>query len=297
MRKKSFLILLIISHSFYSLSDNNDESFNSLISQLNNYLSHYSNYTGHEYGYIELNAKKLGFTIKEIKELQKEDIELNQSKDSIEFQALLLTYQDKISNIITKLVKHEKFINSISKTLFHEELTVISSPDNKLFNFNIDEKTGGTYRSRISIMYYSETDSIYEGEFFESDGYGLIDTLQTDSGVKYLMQGSVRGCSMCFTTHISLIQFRENEFHWDFYYRFDSRDWDDDISVDSTKRKIEVSYHLNDLQETCTCESETEGELEYNMDKNILCSCVYQFNGSTFELIEKREKIIEDEEE
>jgi phenylpropionate dioxygenase-like ring-hydroxylating dioxygenase large terminal subunit len=141
-------------------------------------------------------------------------------------------------------------------------------------------------------MYYTESDSIYEGDIFEPDGYGLIDTIQTNSGVKYLMEGNVRGCSYCFTNHVSLIQFKKDTVNLDFYYRFDSRDWDDYIEVDSTKRVMKAYYHLNDLQESCSCNNEDEGTIEFEIEKNISCSCRFKFNGETFELVEKKEKVI-----
>lgn len=292
MNKILLVSFFIIGIGFSSFSRNKNNNLDKLVVQLNSYLSHYANFTGHEYGLVKLDSKKLGFTKKEIKELQEEDIDFPKNKDSIDVHDLIFTYQDKIMSCLTRIVKHEKFDFNIAQSLSHHELDVVSSPDNKLVNFSVDEKTGGTYRSRISIMYYTETDSIYDGDFFASDGYGLIDTINTYTGIKYLMQGSVRGCSWCFTNHISLVGFKNDTPNWDFYYRFDSRDFEDTIEVDSTKRTIEAYYHLNDLQDFCSCNSEDEGSMDFDFEKDISCTCIFKFNGETFELVEKKEKVI-----
>ena len=291
--KNIFLFALcFICISYSSLSQNKEGDYDKLVEKLNNYLSHYTNYTGNEYRFISLNHKQLEFTKKEIKALKKEDIDFPINKDSIDVQDLIFTYQEKIINSLSIILKHKDFDEKIKETTFNQELSIVFSTDNKLYNFSLDEKTGGTYRSRISLMYYTESDSIYEGDIFEPDGYGLIDTIQTNSGVKYLMEGNVRGCSYCFTNHVSLIQFKKDTVNLDFYYRFDSRDWDDYIEVDSTKRVIKAYYHLNDLQESCSCNNEDEGTIEFEIEKNISCSCRFKFNGETFELVEKKEKVI-----
>ena len=291
--KNIFLFALcFICISYSSLSQNKEGDYDKLVEKLNNYLSHYTNYTGNEYGFISLNHKQLEFTKKEIKALKKEDIDFPINKDSIDVQDLIFTYQEKIINSLSLILKHKDFDEKIKETTFNQELSIVFSTDNKLYNFSLDEKTGGTYRSRISLMYYTESDSIYEGDIFEPDGYGLIDTIQTNSGVKYLMEGNVRGCSYCFTNHVSLIQFKKDTVNLDFYYRFDSRDWDDYIEVDSTKRVIKAYYHLNDLQESCSCNNEDEGTIEFEIEKNISCSCRFKFNGETFELVEKKEEVI-----
>ena len=291
--KNIFLFALcFICISYSSLSQNKEGDYDKLVEKLNNYLSHYTNYIGNEYGFISLNHKQLEFTKKEIKALKKEDIDFPINNDSIDVQDLIFTYQEKIINSLSLILKHKDFDEKIKETTFNQELSIVFSTDNKLYNFSLDEKTGGTYRSRISLMYYTESDSIYEGDIFEPDGYGLIDTIQTNSGVKYLMEGNVRGCSYCFTNHVSLIQFKKDTVNLDFYYRFDSRDWDDYIEVDSTKRVIKAYYHLNDLQESCSCNNEDEGTIEFEIEKNISCSCRFKFNGETFELVEKKEKVI-----
>jgi len=291
--KNIFLFALcFICISYSSLSQNKEGDYDKLVEKLNNYLSHYTNYTGNEYRFISLNHKQLEFTKKEIKALKKEDIDFPINNDSIDVQDLIFTYQEKIINSLSLILKHKDFDEKIKETTFNQELSIVFSTDNKLYNFSLDEKTGGTYRSRISLMYYTESDSIYEGDIFEPDGYGLIDTIQTNSGVKYLMEGNVRGCSYCFTNHVSLIQFKKDTVNLDFYYRFDSRDWDDYIEVDSTKRVIKAYYHLNDLQESCSCNNEDEGTIEFEIEKNISCSCRFKFNGETFELVEKKEKVI-----
>ena len=50
-------------------------------------------------------------------------------------------------------------------------------------------------------------------------------------------------------------------------YQFSSRDWNDEISVDSSKRNIVINYHLTDLQETCSCKVDEYGEFEYDQKR------------------------------
>ena len=266
--------------------------FNKQVNKVNNYLSHYSSISAYGDDFIHLDTKKLGFTKKEIEEIKQEDYEFTKNKDSIDNFSLISIYQDKIFKGIENILSHKNLVNSKLNSLFNEELTVVSSPDNQLFNFSLDEKTGGTYRSRISLMYYSKTNSILQSDFFASDGYGIIDTIHSNSGVKYLLQGFVRGCSWCYSSHISLIQYRDNEWKQDFYYSFETRDFNDDIELDSTKQKLTGTYHLSDLSENCICNEYSESnDFEYTIEKHILCTCIFIFNGETYELMEKKEKV------
>ena len=94
---------------------------------------------------------------------------LSKNKDAIQNHFMITYYQRKIEEHINKIIKHPNFRQvNIKELLNFKELSIVSSEDNKLINFSFDEKTGGTYRSHISITYYADfdpKDSIQLSEF------------------------------------------------------------------------------------------------------------------------------------
>ncbi|MDR2009974.1 MAG: hypothetical protein LBQ22_05785 [Bacteroidales bacterium] len=137
-------------------------------------------------------------------EWELENVEIE--NDSISGYYIISIYQDKILANIDKIANHKDFPQKGSEFF-------LVSPDNKLFNFTLFENTGGSYKSNISVIYYKENGIIlykedyneinrqHQSNFFNSDGYYSIDTIQTDSCVKYLLQGSVIGCNTSFSAN------------------------------------------------------------------------------------------------
>lgn len=222
---------------------------------------------------------------------------LSKNKDAIQNHFMITYYQRKIEEHINKIIKHPNFRQvNIKELLNSKELSIVSSEDNKLINFSFDEKTGGTYRSHISITYYADfdpKDSIQLSEFnsfFSSDGYEGIYTLNTDEGAKYVLTGFVRTCSFCFETFVRLITFKENAFKEEFMYSVNNRDWNDGVSYNPENKTILVDYHIDDLSPFCYCNGEIE-EDKFSFDKldneefSINCKCKFIFNGKNFELV------------
>lgn len=194
--------------------------------------------------------------------------------------------------------------------LFGNFLTIAKSPDRKLYCFSFDEKTGGTYRSCISLIYYNPGEgesqksfSIEEGSIFNKDGYNTIDTIHTVKGIKYLMSGRVAGCSSCIGNYIDLVHVEKGEFVSDFSYHANARSnyYEDEtdnstvITYNAKLQRINIDYITSDLEPVCNCgkngvtEHESGGGYEHDGNEDRI-TCIYAFNGKTFELKRKSEK-------
>ena len=190
-------------------------------------------------------------------------------------------------------------------------MSIIKSDDNKLFNFSIDEKTGGTYRSRISLMHYSEIDTknlpnekeisenIKTNPYlvFEGNGFNEIYTVPTKEGIKYLLIGDVRGCSYCFETHVMLVKFDAGLFKCEFYYSVNSRSWETGVKYNSKTKTITVDYETDDLTPECGCLNNSEDEIITDYDAEPIrqkCHCEFGFNGLNFELLKEHRETIKE---
>ncbi|WP_107040152.1 hypothetical protein [Brumimicrobium mesophilum] len=279
--------------------------FSTLVSELNEDLTQYEKLSpfGEEY----LSLKDFDLSRKERNELilvSDYDENLTKNKDSIAQYQMIFYLQDQILSKLDKVLKHPDFEKYDIDELIHDELSVVKSTDNKLFNFSLDEKTGGSYRSRFSIMHYTDlilADSIEIDPYlvFEGDGYDEIFMLETMEGVKYVLTGNIRGCSSCFHTFVQLINFEDNLFNLDFEYAVTNRDWKDGAYYDHETKTIEVSYQVDDLTQHCGCEEGSEVYFEFNPNESnlneIFCGCKFIFNGKTFELIKDGWEKIDDQ--
>ncbi|MDG5816149.1 hypothetical protein QA601_13730 [Chitinispirillales bacterium ANBcel5] len=280
--------------------------FEKLIEETNQYLNQYSLLSPFADEYYSIST--FGLSKKEIKEDFEDeyyDEMLSENKDSIQSYYMIMYFQRKITENINQIVKHPYFCKvSIKELLNSNELSIVVSEDNKLYNFSFDEKTGGTYRSRISITHYTEffpQDSTQLAEFnsfFKSDGYNGIFTLKTDEGTKYVLTSSARVCLSCFETSVRLITFKDNEFKEEFKYSVSSRDWNEGVSYNHETKTIAVDYHIDDLTPQCYCSGETD-EDKFSFDVfadneySINCKCKFVFNGKTFELVEESWKKVD----
>ena len=282
--------------------------FKKLIEETNHYLIQYSKLTPRGVEYYPIS--EFGLSKKEIKELLIDadyDATLSQNKDSIQSDHMIFYYQKKITERINQIIRHPDFQKvNIKELITSDELSIVVSDDNKLFNFTFDEKTGGSYRSQISIIHYVDfipkdsTQLTEFNSFFSSDGYSKIYTLKTDEGTKYVLTGYVRGCSYCFLSFVRLITFKDNEFKEEFMYSVNNRDWNDGVSYNHETKTIFVDYHIDDLTPYCQCAGEIDEE-KFHYDKNaetdfsINCKCEFIFNGKNFELVEESWKRVNNE--
>ncbi len=311
--KKYFLILFILVNHFSW-----GQSFNKLIQETNQYLEYYSHTSPFSYDFISFTDTHL--STKEIKELKKiyEEAEeyLNPQKDSILEEVLIFYYQEKIINNIEKIIQHKKikkYIPQIKSLLNQDNINIAISEDHKLINFYFDEKTGGTYRSQISMLFYLDKknkenkyyakEGISVTDMFSSDGYDEIYSIKTKEGTKYLLKGYVRGCTYCFYKHISLYAIKKNRFQKEFEYSLESESPELEMSLEynANKKIITAEYLTNPLSIDCECENildipanasnyfEEIEELEIERKE---CTCIFKFNGRTFEGSNDSNKII-----
>lgn len=295
------------------------KSFEKLVSKTNEYINQYSKLS--PYGYEEFfSLKDSGLPKENIKYIKAHSNEYSgYSKDSISELDLLLEFQELITGNIKNIISHDKFKKNNIKDLLNNDLDLLItvSDDKKLYNFSLPEKTGGTYRSRISIMHYIEInqDSLPTQEeidkrikispytVFDGDGFNSIHSIETRKGTKYVLTGYVRGCSYCFETNVMLVRLEGGIFQQDFVYSISSRSWEEGVSYDPNSKIITVDYVTDDLTTDCDCsnfvELDEEPDNYYSYSKetepiNKRCHCTFEFNGLNFVLIKESWEKIKD---
>lgn len=295
MKTIYFLILYIVLFPF-SLWSQNNEDILTLIDALNNNLNQYAKLSPFGSNYVPIDSLNLSET--EIKELVEEanyDANLTLNKDSIDEFYMIFYFQDEVIQCLENILNHPDFEKyDIRELIKSDELSIIKSSDGKIYNFTMDEKMGGTYRSRISIMHFTDlidTDSLPQNvieDFFATDGYNGIYAINTKEGTKYVLTGYVRGCSYCFETFVQLISIRNNQFYQDFYFSTTNRDWDDGVFYDPETNTINVDYYYDDLTYTCSCNKDSYSYIINSLNGIFeqKCKCKYVFNGNNFECTE-----------
>tara|TARA_R110000751_G_scaffold135_3_gene649 strand:- start:64977 stop:65828 length:852 start_codon:yes stop_codon:yes gene_type:complete len=250
------------------------------------------------------------YSIKDLK-LSKSDIKSFEDSDdiindSLQAYAAIETIQHKIStliNIVFILKSTEDF--DLTNKLY-DEISYQKSEDDKLHNLVLYAKSGGSYQSRLSIIYYKENanyQKVYEtytdegdGSLFHPDGYDSIKTLNTSTHIKYLLQGSVKTCGMCFYNYILLIHHNNKAFEVDFSYATNSRSYDTLLDYNDSNQTITVNYQTDDLSgPDCFCEQNNEENiavLDENLNLEKECKCLFKFNGDTFVLKEESETVL-----
>ncbi len=306
------LLLLIVSYSGVCQSQ---KSFDHLISETNYFLEEYAKLSPFNYD-NSISLEESGLPQKQIDEIREHYLNVDgYSLDSIAEYELLLEFQGLIIEKITELIAHTEFKNNKTEELISQnfDLYVVVSEDRKLYVFSLDEKTGGTYRSRISLTYFTEDENppkldrenfeiTNQQDFFEAGGFNQIHTLETEEGTKYLLTGYVRGCSYCFETNVILISHKEGNFDLEFSFSVTSRSWEDGVIYNPESKTITVDYYTDDLTTECDCTNQAvylEEFYDYSSDdeEELIqkkCHCTFVFNGLNFELIkESWEKVSE----
>ena len=259
------------------------QSIDKLIAQTEEYLTVYNTLSSWAKPYT---IKDFNFTKQELKDVSVKN-------DTIDNFDVIIIFQGRILENIDKIAHHKDFPKKGSDFF-------VSSPDKKLFNFVLDEKTGGSYRSRLSCIYYLENNKIIYKEcgysdtlivngikvvernfdltsLFNRDGYYSIDTIQTNSGVKYLLQGDVIYCNTCLDRYITLVKFENGSPVSEFSYELSSRfGYVEQFDYDAVTKTITIAFETDDL---------TGRESDYDTYDEY-CKSVFTFDGETFELTE-----------
>lgn len=271
------------------------------------------------------------YTLKELSEFKLKDAEVDSLAKEADDDHLVSGY------FVAQVFQLNYFFDLFHRILSHPAIRryelgdiiatyVTRSDDGKIYNIVIPENTGGSYQSQLSWIHYRSDDvknynfvpdQISESEAsFNSDGYGLIQTLQTKTGVKYLMQGQVIGCNTCIGNYIQLVHFDKGEPVIDFSYSLNTRFNNEDtggIIYNASKKIIQVidKPFPGDMDD-CDCKTDaqrgyksTYGEepdsaLAGNDDdirRGNSLRCIFKFNGHTFVLDKKRSRLPREQDE
>jgi len=302
-----FLVTIIISFLSVFLIAQNSKSLDRHIEIVNTYLEAYAQLSPYDDSYYAL--KTSGLPKKRIKQIKNDPNygELSKNRDSINNQDLIYEFQDLIVEQVNTIVLHPKFAANTTQKL-HDELSIVTSENHKLYNFSLDAKNGGTYRAVISWMHYTEMDSallnvnsddsdehnlpdVYD--VFEGDGYYEIYTIETSEETKYLLFRNVKTCSTCFFSYIQLVSIEDNHFKNDYEFEIDYRMDNVQINYDHEVKTIQIIQTTDDLTEDCYCVYDDYLNYKDNKSlnttteasKTLQCECMFKFNGNTFELI------------
>lgn len=225
--------------------------------------------------------------------------------DSIDNFTAISIIQDKIYAYLTKVMSFKEAFSSNLKTLIKEPIVVISSDDKFLYNFTLDEKTGGSYQSRKSYVFFLHDGVFHHYDIQSSpnassepilytDGYSEIKTLRSGDRISYLLFGNVKGCGSCYFEYVTLLHFERGQMHKDFEFAVESRQWESKFFYDATLKRLFVKYTTDDLTPYCLCTKDALNDTEQSPNSSPIgetprksCSCVFEFNGKTFDLIEE----------
>lgn len=199
-------------------------------------------------------------------------------------------FQPKIVNALLQVLGDRSF-NMKDMNQFGEYMTVAISPDERLASFSFFEKTGGSYRSYITVMYYltstqkpiffcmdSEMPGYQPNDQLHEDGYYEIDTLMTKDQVYYVLLGHVSSCGSCFDQYIELIHIEEEQMVSSFgcYLQGPAVEMFD---YNGNTRTFNLRYRIDRFHSSCFCEL---GMII--RDEGYACECTYVFDGKTFVL-------------
>lgn len=294
-------ILLLCFILFFGLTgfSQKKEDFKKLVEQTNYYLENYNrlDFLGSDMYHSVRDLKLSKNDLKEITKNSDEERDFSINRDSISNDILYSFFLEKINLNFDKIFSHKDFGKYDLVSLMKNRIDILKSDDNKLYTFSIDEKTGGSYRSRISFVYHTEVKNQWKwimenpDETFNNDGYYNLYTLKTDSDeTLYVLEGSVRGCGTCIGSYIDVVSVENGIFNNVFSYSVSVRGGGG-VLYNPDLKTIYVEYETSDLTGNCYCRNHSDFEDDFRKK----CECVFVFNGTTFELVkESWEKINEE---
>ncbi|MEL6867449.1 MAG: hypothetical protein AAFP19_23690 [Bacteroidota bacterium] len=281
-------------------------SFQELVQQTNQYLERYSYL--YPFGdpllamadYLPTPQERAAF----LSDLGDDTEGLSEQGDSVLTSYLIWYYQDLIINHLDQLIRHEQLGEQDLLQLIDSDsdLAISRSEDGKLYNFSLDERTGGSYRSRVSWMHYtdlkeqeaSSTEKIDPFEVFHRDGYTQIHSLPTAGPTYYLVIGYVRGCNYCFEDYLKLVHFEAGRFVEDFAYAVEASSGYTEMTYTPEDQGLHIQYETNEQIPDCICEEEEEEGLEDRPFQYQECECFFKFNGQSFDFVKKNRRLIKD---
>lgn len=114
----------------------------------------------------------------------------------------------EITTRLVNVLNDKRILNYLIEKLFtEEELMITKSDDSKIYFFSIDEKTGGSYKTNKTILFYKLSNGTVNAELLDEDeletlataSYGQIYTLDSTNQI-YLVLGDVQTCNSCLVS-------------------------------------------------------------------------------------------------
>jgi hypothetical protein len=290
----AIIILLIFTHSIYA----QNRSIKKIIKELNSYLEVYDKLSAHDDRYYSRGSLKLTK-----QDLFSEFDESMEQTDSVSNFDAISIIQNKVDTLLRQALLHKKAVTVDFKTALKYSLGVVKSEDNKLYNFSLFEKTGGSYHSFITWIFYLDSDTFIEyptndnwslGQddkptVFEANGYNEIKSFIANNKMRYLLLGSTKACGACFVEFVTFVHFEDGDFVLDFEYSVESRSYETKLFFDPFNLSISVFYETDDLTQGCYCSNELDDENSIEDEdndtdgsKNYMCSCLFIYDSGTF---------------
>ncbi|WP_281763545.1 hypothetical protein [Neptunitalea lumnitzerae] len=291
---KNILLTFFSLISTISMFAQNANTFEVAVKKTNTYLSVYSQVQPYHF---EISLNEYTLPKEDILALHKEYNITNDSIDTIDTYEFLGYLQDKIIHHLVTAINQPEFNTAKIENLFHSNLGILISDDGLLYNFMLDEKTGGSYRSYLSFVYYKPlttelkvtAEQLRNKELpppysaFSGDGFTAIKKMTSATNeVQYIAEGYVKGCGTCFITYVSLITLRNANFETDFSYAVETRLNVADISYSNHLNTITITYDTSDLTPDCYC-TEEESHKDYNPENSSKkCICIFNYSNGNF---------------
>lgn len=124
----------------------------------------------------------------------------------------LYDYQQRIVAILLEVLNNAHYVKlDPSKQINFTGLSHTVSNDNRIHLFSIDEKTGGSFRSNITIIFINHN-KIYKARVLPPAyvAYFFSGVYQTDS-TRYIAMGTVTSCNTCVSAVAMEISFDRGE--------------------------------------------------------------------------------------
>jgi hypothetical protein len=169
----------------------------------------------------------------------------------------------------------------VDELIVNKGMSLQKSPDNKLFFFAVDEKTGGTYRPYYSVLYYHLNDSIYGVRELGESYFACLDILDADPP-KYVVSSQLYTCQTCVEESMMTFYFEDHELMITDFYNYSGR-FDNSSQYDKATHTFqfqELTPHpedaVYDTGETIDVRYRTEGRMQYLNGQFIVTeSCEY----------------------
>jgi len=157
-----------------------------------------------------------------------------------------------IATRLLEILNDRRIINyPLEALLNRDQISVSKSIDNKVFFFSIDEKTGGSYRTNITLIHYRLPDGKVKAEYFGGEAsealgtssYGTVYMLDSTNR-KYFVTGSVQTCNTCNASFAITIQLDTNSYHTALVAQYDGRYHDLKVfDYDSTAKVFSYEFY------------------------------------------------------